>query len=251
MKVYAWKQFSSNHSASFTMVGIFDSDEKARAVADEFRALLREIKSFYGDPNFWPEYVRTVTDEDCAPPTPPEVAASRRYGVEWPRAIDWLDESQDAGQAVGDFDGMVILEPLKAEAWQGPRPFDALVTQFGGTVHLETESCSGYTDSVLLVSVSCMAPHAEAAEWIEFVLRDNIANGRNSCVEVTLLANAPAGCDEAIRYSRIIRDGNAILLADAHFCEGPAWGLAEVVGFLRSERCAGIRYAFRAVTPAI
>ena len=44
MKISIWRQFSSNHSGGFTVIGKFQSKEEADKLADEIRTLIKTIK---------------------------------------------------------------------------------------------------------------------------------------------------------------------------------------------------------------
>jgi hypothetical protein len=47
MKITLWQQFSSNHSASFTVVGLFEAPEKAEAMAALIRDIVEQIGNDY------------------------------------------------------------------------------------------------------------------------------------------------------------------------------------------------------------
>src|SRR5262245_22231538 len=126
MKLSLWQQFSSNHSASFTVVGTFESAEKANAAADKLRNILQAIYE-------WHQQHPGHLNQDDLVPTPPEVEFARRYGVEWTEAMDWFYD-----RSVPVLDNSVILE--SGETWREPTPFIGILKKLGGTVVYSMEA---------------------------------------------------------------------------------------------------------------
>ena len=165
MKVSIWQQFSSNHSASFMIVGQFKTVEKAESVASEVRQMIREIGS-------WWEQVedseavrkRLESSEDV---TPPERRFASHYEVSWSQnarsksvaPLDWISH-QAADSAVRTFNSIVIVEPV--DSWQGPHPIDKIIEKLGAQV---ASDCEIY-DSYLSLHLSCTAPDQAIADQI-------------------------------------------------------------------------------------
>ena len=60
MQIHIWRQFSSNHSADFTLVGEFETPERAHVVADEMRLLIKNITKWYESPENNDTYVKML-----------------------------------------------------------------------------------------------------------------------------------------------------------------------------------------------
>src|SRR5579864_8296453 len=85
MGISIWRQFSSNHSANFTVVGQFETPERAHEVAEEMRAMLRAIGEW------WEQYpgLEGQIEHDLGKRgqlTPPEAHFKEQYGVAWPQS---------------------------------------------------------------------------------------------------------------------------------------------------------------------
>src|SRR5690349_9258917 len=104
MRVSLWRQFSSNHSSRFAVVGRFETVADAERVASRFRALFAALVEWEsGRSAAWAQAV----DEGAAGQKrldryhalfpdvlnevhQPERAFSQQYGLEWKENIDWL-----------------------------------------------------------------------------------------------------------------------------------------------------------------
>ncbi len=161
MKLSIWQQFSSNHSASFTVVGQFETIEQANTAAEELRKLIREIGA-------WREAHPDTHPYDLEPLTPPEEAARERFGIPWcinpstgePVSIDWIYRQADVNM-VGSFEKCVIVSN-DADTSIGHVPFDALIRVLGGIPFIEGE----LSDQMLAIRLTCTTPNEEKASWI-------------------------------------------------------------------------------------
>src|SRR5687767_3760219 len=88
MKITLWQQFSSNHSASFTVVGKFPSAEAAQTAYTEIVHHLKQIKEWWEklSTEEVDEWLAKVYDHKVI--TPVEAALAQRYGVDWEYSID-------------------------------------------------------------------------------------------------------------------------------------------------------------------
>jgi hypothetical protein len=126
MRLSLWQQFSSNHSAYFTVVGTFESTEKANAAAAELRRILGTIDEWhYQHPG--------RLNQDGLEPTSPEVEFAQQYGVEWTDAPVWFYDS-----SVPVLDKSVILS--SGETWSAPTPFIGILKKLGGAVVYSIEA---------------------------------------------------------------------------------------------------------------
>src|SRR5690349_13647690 len=81
MRIHIWQQFTSNHSANYTIVGLFDSIEKARETSDYLRELLVDILE------------SNTQDRRMDLPwqlNPVEERVAREHGFDWQEPIDRL-----------------------------------------------------------------------------------------------------------------------------------------------------------------
>ncbi len=166
MRVSIWQQFSSNHSAGFTLVGQFESAAWAEQVADEMRHMLKEIGDWWEQFDCWEE--RTQIEERLRRKgqlTPPEEAYQKQYGVEWSKnlhtgrlcPLDWV--GSHSPEDVHVYDKLVIIQP-RGDSWIGPQPLDTIMQELGGQVAAQCEIYDHY----LAVTVTCDAPDETVAE---------------------------------------------------------------------------------------
>src|SRR5688572_1725913 len=114
MKVTLWQQFSSNHSASFMVVGKFESVEWAETVAEELRTILSEISAWWSQYENYDEItlVENRVRKDGGL-TPPEKKYAEQFQIEkWGKGrqgvLDWV-QSEQAPDAVSVFENFVII----------------------------------------------------------------------------------------------------------------------------------------------
>jgi hypothetical protein len=77
MRLSIWNQFSSNHSGSMTIVGTFETIEKAMEVEQTLRQIILEVNEWFARPEN--AQYRTAWMGDS--PTPIEVELIRRYDL--------------------------------------------------------------------------------------------------------------------------------------------------------------------------
>ena len=122
MRVLIWQQFSSNHSACYTVVGEFQSVEAAHSAAE---TILRIVKQA-GD---W-----TITDGDYGEePTPIEQEYGRQYGFDWKQRIDWSTFFR-RDETIQQLDRLVIVDTRPIQTWQTGHQFANLFTAMGAFV---------------------------------------------------------------------------------------------------------------------
>src|SRR5215467_11223655 len=92
MHILIWQQFSSNHSANFTVVGTFASSGEANKAAEALLVTLKTISDWYSDPaNAEIVRKRQENADDAYKYTPPEVAMKNQYQLdETFIPIDWI-----------------------------------------------------------------------------------------------------------------------------------------------------------------
>jgi hypothetical protein len=166
MRVSIWQQFSSNHSASFSLVGQFESAEWAEQVADDLRNMLQAITDWWAQFDDREEATQIENRfRRKGQLTPPEEEFQKQYGVEWSKdyrtkrlcPLDWI--GPNAANAVSVYKNVIFIQP-RGDTWIGPQPLDAIMRGLGGRVAAE---CEVY-DSYLAVTITCDAPDEVTAE---------------------------------------------------------------------------------------
>lgn len=175
MKVSLWQQFSSNHSATFSIVGRFDSAAKADDAANELRHILSVINDWC---DAHPELTKPwkgVGSRDMPPPTEPELQFSQQYGVEWSKtSIDWIRRAQ-----ISTFNELVFLDPRQSETYVSAYPFNAIMAKLGGDVGVHGDVM--WRPSVrqrLHFEVSAQAPDEATAEKLLGVIEPFLTTPR-------------------------------------------------------------------------
>jgi hypothetical protein len=135
MKLSIWQQWSSNHSADFTLVGSFESAEQAKQAAAKLKAILTRIAEYYA--NLTPEEFMEHTEDYERPLSPVEQRIWAEYDLDWPYAPDWLYDETTLSKQVQVFDRFVFVTHSPAQTGSGYRPFDTILQRLGGTVLLD------------------------------------------------------------------------------------------------------------------
>jgi len=153
MKLSIWQQFSSNHSSSFTVVGQFETVEKAQDVETIFRMLFEAIQEARG-------FDSRGYDEDFI--SWPEHEAGQIYGIAWEKGIDWLGD--DLSEHIIRFENNVFVTNALSATRQYPTVLPDLMKHFTSEVYAE----GGYEfhDTILLTSLECRYPNDQVGRTI-------------------------------------------------------------------------------------
>ncbi|MEO8609303.1 MAG: hypothetical protein ABI690_15535 [Chloroflexota bacterium] len=257
MRLSLWQQFSSNHSASFTVVGTFESAEKANEAAAELRRILARIEKWWDA--LPPEKRIEWHDKDeTSELTPPERELNQRYQVKWPFSINWYQWAWNRSQdSVTTFDQFVFVENPHYHIWHGPQPFDELMAQFGGIVAVDASESQSYPEEMLLLDVVCKLPedHDTAAILYEsfnedFAVYRNSDNADDYSPNIGLPFNYDCTKTKFLSPTRVFeveRDEKMLYLYGIVITEGErlSKALPKFVEYLRREGCAEIRCSFR------
>jgi hypothetical protein len=264
MRISLWQQFSSNHSARFTVVGTFDSPAKANEAAAELQRILARIETWWGElsPEEWNKWRdKTETSEL----TPPEHEFSQHYKVDWPFTINWYTWASwhHENSPVTVFEKFVFVESPHYYIWHGPQPFEELMIRFGANVALESDESQSHTDETLLLNVRCTLPSdAETAILLYESFNEDFAFHRDSPWDDSyhpnidypfnydlVIAKFPVGVrvyeverqdDYLYLYGIDIMDVYSIPESDRL-----AKILPKLADFLRKEGCTDIQFSFR------
>jgi hypothetical protein len=83
MKITLWQQFSSNHSADYTIVGVFATEEVAKHASETIRKMVVEVQQWIIDN---PNLSQTLRSK----PTPIEEQYAQKYDFDWQEGLDWF-----------------------------------------------------------------------------------------------------------------------------------------------------------------
>ena len=158
MKVLVWEQFSSNHSANFTIVGTFDSASTAQKVANTLRDDIRRIIDWYSHNE---SYRHQVLNLETPNPTPVEKDIATRYGINHEQVIDFLANSRYHDDMVKVFKNHVFVSNGNVETFTGPSLFDQLMMKLGADIALEVEGAEA-----ALVDISCEVPNEKLGKEV-------------------------------------------------------------------------------------
>lgn len=168
MKISIWQQWSSNHSASFLLVGLFPDPQSARSAADQIQQILVEIDAWQNDEKnadenlrIWKEIGEQGWDRGLSL-RPPEKHFAGRYGIDWKHPIDWRLPEPPTCKAVFHVDTLVFVGNC-GQTYLGSHPFDLLLPVMGASQIVgEYESKPG----AITVDIACRAPDTDKATTI-------------------------------------------------------------------------------------
>jgi hypothetical protein len=254
MRISIWQQFASNHSAHFTLVGAFESDEWAGVVAYEMRQMLRTIGEWWEQfEDYAPRYAKERELIARGELTPPEQRYKAEYLVDWCRRrgkevpLDW-PHGQWAAGSVTLYENLVFIEPSN-NTWMGPVPFDTILSKLGATVAAYCE-----TGNNLAVTIAATAPdEAVAMQMVESIIY------KSPSPSVKFFIPVPAFL-RSYWSSRgeVTRDGRRVTYhtIDVHIEEDKtrrfldqAQVFIKIIEYIKSLGCTEISWFFEEVAP--
>ncbi len=166
MRVSVWQQFSSNHSAGFTVVGRFASGEEANKAAEEFQKLIQASHQWLVDSRLrQKDTIENVAPDSQDTLPEPEREFSEKYQVEWhPYGIDWLEGSYDLTELVKVVHTDVFVTTNTYESAWLPVPIVTAMAKMGArSVGSERDDSRIGFLTCLDVELSCAAPDRQIA----------------------------------------------------------------------------------------
>lgn len=160
MQVKIWQQFSSNHSGSFTVIGVFESPQKAEAVAAELKAIFQNLFQWYQD---HPDESNLNMDD---PPPPPERELIEKYNLVTETNLGLEGDDVRASLSTTALDRFVLLHI--GETWwnDAHSQLAALVGNMGTVTKGISWEVDGSPIIGLEVSLSAVAPDEDTAQAI-------------------------------------------------------------------------------------
>ena len=179
MKISIWHQFSSNHSATYTIIGEFQDHESAIKAGDKLKQIILEIRE-------WNLRHTTKSDRESGrwkQPNPVEIRYAKEYNFDWKESVDWLrfypstkhirkGAWRDLLLNVIIFDRFVfVTSPPADSTWQVGHQFANLFKAMNAKVHgLNNYGEVPDDDTEMLwgglLSVVCEAPSLPIAEKV-------------------------------------------------------------------------------------
>lgn len=185
MRISVWQQFSSNHSAMYTVVGLFDSDVAARIAGEKIRQSVVEIAAWYEQNK---EQSRMLGGNT----SPLEEQLAREYHFDWKEPVDWLYRfpryflapfQREPDEHVIISDRLVIVDaPGASSTWQTGHQFANLIGAMGGkpysTVYMGNppDILDQYVFENILFNLQATAPSIELAAEIHHELTVQLEN---------------------------------------------------------------------------
>jgi hypothetical protein len=168
MHVSLWQQYSSNHSASFFLVGEFTTPDEAEKAAAELRQMLFEIGAWWNQFIEGDERRAANLLEEEGQPTPPEEHYRTKYALEeWSQhgtRLDWM-VSFDVEDVVTHYDRLVVVNQIGkwGDTWNGAYPLDEILRRLGAKTALTGE----LTNTDVAVNIMAQAPNDEVIELVK------------------------------------------------------------------------------------
>ena len=243
MRISIWQEFSSNNSARFTVVGIFETATAAKDAADKLMDMIKSIVEWYQKP----ENAGLQEQWDSPPPSPPEIQIAKQHNIEWSEiSLDWTWVDADGNGPVKAFEKIVFVDGT--ESWLGSSPADKLVQILGGKALVDgviTLDQIGEPGTIGTVSLEllCIAPNSNVAEKIH---NEIVAYQNRREEDPQRMFETPWGTRDPMEYSAfdgtVLRDGRNLKIRGSFF--HIAQGFPALINYLKNNGCDEINYSF-------
>ena len=237
MKISIWRQFSSNHSDSFTVVGKFASEEDALKATNKLKQLLEDIRRLQGR-----DYHMAMDIE----PVDAEIEAGKEFDIEWTEHLDWIH--RDASAYVHQIEKYVSVSG--EETWQGARYIDQIMKKLAVEAYVE-EEMGLYKLGVVLV---CHAPSLDVANEMNEEMKQYLFEVRAEREHIAIppwrpdtlaMKDDPDGFsssfDDAAWYGYVEQKGTHLNWHHLTFGE-IGIGLPSMLAYLKRRGCKAIEY---------
>jgi hypothetical protein len=179
MRISVWQQFSSNHSGSYTVVGVFDTPEAARNAHTILQNMMHEIDTY-----------SRQNKHDSWTPNAIEVQYEQMYSIQWHEPIDWLTPFSSAvfrvpfqrriDEHVLFFDRVVFVDSPAILTWQTGHQFSDLMQAMGADTYSRVYEGTSPDGEPFYAGVTlrldCLAPTDAVAEEVYHVLARHLEN---------------------------------------------------------------------------
>lgn len=160
MKLKIWQQFSSNHSGSFTVVGVFDSPQQAEAAVTELTSIFQNLFAWY---KANPKEPRPFLDD---PPSSAEREIIEKYDLATEINLGLAGEDAQASLTTKSLDRFLILHIHETWWNEGQAGLATLVGKMGaGSKGMNWELNHDFM-SQLTIRLRAIAPDEATAQAI-------------------------------------------------------------------------------------
>jgi hypothetical protein len=225
MKLSVWQQFSSNHSAAFSIVAKFESAEKAKAVAAQVTEMLVETYR-------WKEHL--LGRGDLSP-----VQIRQEFEQKVSFGTTWMLSEEHMRRALQVIGNVILVSdtPGYSNFDGSDRAFVKLLSKFGGEVVAAVEEAGD-----LYLNFSADAENEAVAKKVLEQIQQYNYQGKNYYYHTL-----PPKLDDAYEAKLVRQEGKRLHFEDiymwAHFFELSSWyafakahGLSNIVAEFVSER---------------
>ena len=256
MKLSIWQQFSSNHSANYTVVAKFKTPEDAERIAETLTDIVKQIR------DTTPIRDADVNNEANVP-TALEKSIGKQYGFDWQHGVDWaVWQSTWDEIPVTHFRDTVWFQNPHVYTYQAPVEIIQLLQQMGAEyVVTDNEVCVGVPsmpDTLLLLHITFSMDDEDKAQElydlfkIEFEI--NIEDARQDRWTGDLLLGFPLDFgivrenykNPNVELFEIKRSGLQFELRGLYFYDTFVTWLENFIKFLENTGCKDIAYTFTA-----
>ncbi len=248
MRISIWQEFGSNNSARFTVVGIFESAEKASRAAAELMHMVKAVLDWYYNPEN-AEALEKWEGGPLPPPSPVEIQFAQHYNVEWSEcSLDWLYLDPDGNGPVRAFENLVLIDGT--ESYLGSKPADALIKKLGGeplvdgSIIYNSDTGGDDLTGEIRVSVSCVASDETAAQAIHEEITAYLNAAKQ---DHTRLYDTPWRSNAVGRLSSfegtLRREGRKLIIENGSFFH-LADGFPYMIRYLQDKGCVDVGYTF-------
>lgn len=180
LKITTWEQFSSNHSASYTVVGLLDTREDATHVGEIIQKMVVDIVGWY-------DQHRSIDKIFKDQESPIEGKYAKQYGFDWKESVDWMVHFPHRyewrrDQFIHVYDRWVIVAiPEASISNQTGHQFVSMLDSLGATIFHQIEGgfdpkLQAHLYQDIKVNITCNAPNDEVAAQIQHNILEHLSN---------------------------------------------------------------------------
>lgn len=227
MKLTIWQQFSSNHSAGFTVVGEFKTREEADKAAQEFITLIETVRNS-----------RSGGDV-----TGYEYAIGLEYGIEWEHHLDWAENRNQVAQ----FDNYVMVSNNLYDGLIRTDYIDRMMKKLAETVYISHD----ITVDEIAVELTCKVSESEKDKklcstmkhYFDLVRAEKAHEIETPWVEVAkhIFDYDSFETPEDVYHGVVECDGQQLYFKNTRFMS-IGYGLPALIAYLKQEGCTDIKY---------
>ncbi len=180
MKISIWQQFSSNHSASFTLVGLFKSYADAEAAAVKMRDLIARIALWHAENPELSRIICTLRRELPDLISAPEREAGIEYQIDWSQPFVCFHDYE-----ITTYAQLLFLHNTRASLY-GVYPLYEFIERMGGEAYVEGQLLPGDVSNKLKLMIRCDPPNPETAAIIAEELHGEVYQARTVRLNIEL-----------------------------------------------------------------